>query len=44
MSKKEAVKTLPIRLIHGGAYATWAKDAGVADAGASERGGVQIPI
>ena len=34
------MKTLPIRLIHGGAYATWAKDAGVADAGASKGGGL----
>ena len=40
MTKEEAVKALPIRLFHGGNYGEWAKDAGVADAGASNGAGL----
>ena len=40
MTKEEAVKALPIRLVQGGNYGEWAKDAGVADAGASSGGGL----
>ena len=41
MTKEEAVKALPIRLVHGGNYGEWAKDAGVADAGASSGAGLR---
>ena len=41
MTKEEAVKALPIRLVHGGNYGEWAKDAGVADAGASNGAGLR---
>ena len=33
MSRRAAAKALPIRLIHCGGYARWAKDAEVPDAG-----------
>ena len=35
------MKALPIRLVHGGNYGKWAKDAGVADAGASHGAGLR---
>ena len=41
MTKEEAVKALPIRLVHGGNYGEWAKDAGVTDAGASNGAGLR---
>ena len=45
MTKEEAVKALPtIRLVHGGNYGEWAKDAGVADAGASNGAGLHCII
>ena len=41
VTKKEAVKALPmIRLVHGGNYGEWVKDARIADAGASHGGGL----
>ena len=36
------MKAPPIRLLHGGCYAKWARDYGIADVGASLGGGLPL--